>query len=298
MLSGFSRIVGLVLVLGLLLLFLTRSQPEVQSTKSRSPDAVGEVAFRPSRAALVAATPLLVGEMDGEREATLCKEITAALEGASDEKKSDAFENLLPDLVKLNPQRAAKYAESLARSRHGEHVLRVVMQTWVVRERDDALAWADSLSDPELQWFIVGEGYKQLGQAAPGEAIVDYTRRYPTSYNYDVVTSIIKGWADSDAEGVVSWLNTHPVDAEANAVRWAAVTSVLAKSNPAWAAKVVLQYMPPGSDQDEAITTVFHKWAKSDGEGAMRWLAQFPEGALRQRLIDEMAGNPERVVRY
>jgi hypothetical protein len=232
--------------------------------------------------------------MENDREAKLCNEITTALEGPSDERKSDAFENLLPALVKLNPLWAAKFAESMARSRHGEHVLRVVMQTWVMHERENALAWADTLSDPELQWFIVGEGYKQLGQARPAEAIAAYTKKYPASYNYDVVTSIIKGWADSDPEAAVSWLNVHPVDAEANAVRWTAVTSVLAKTNPARAANVVLQNIPPGPDQDEAITTVFYKWAKLDGEGAMRWLAQFPEGSLRQRMIDEMAGFPER----
>ena len=70
----------------------------------------------------------------------------------------------------------------------------------------------------------------------------------------------------------------------------ARVAFIGSQSDPVDAARIVAEEMTPGQRQTEAAISVLHQWALRDLDGAATWAFAFPEGALRQRAMDEIKG--------
>ena len=53
---------------------------------------------------------------------------------------------------------------------------------------------------------------------------------------------------------------------------------------------MVVEQIPPGSIQTEAVISVLHQWFLRDMAGAAAWVDQFPAGDLKVRAENEMSG--------
>jgi hypothetical protein len=69
------------------------------------------------------------------------------------------------------------------------------------------------------------------------------------------------------------------------------VALVWSKSDPAEAARLVLNQIPAGDNQNEAVISVVYQWALQDREAAKSWVQLFPEGALRRRAMNEITNS-------
>ena len=56
------------------------------------------------------------------------------------------------------------------------------------------------------------------------------------------------------------------------------------------AARLVVEQIPAGPKQTEAVISVVHQWALQDLAGALAWVNRFPGGILKERAAHELAG--------
>ncbi len=61
-------------------------------------------------------------------------------------------------------------------------------------------------------------------------------------------------------------------------------------TEPAAAANFVVREIPPGSAQTEAVISILHQWALRNFDDAAAWVELFPDGEIRERAINELAG--------
>jgi hypothetical protein len=58
--------------------------------------------------------------------------------------------------------------------------------------------------------------------------------------------------------------------------------------DPVAAATVVIQELPSGRAQDDALVGIAQRWAEQDPENSARWVGQFPAGELRDAASDSV----------
>ncbi|MEO7099417.1 MAG: hypothetical protein ABI162_08655 [Luteolibacter sp.] len=69
---------------------------------------------------------------------------------------------------------------------------------------------------------------------------------------------------------------------------------VLSKADPHAAACHVAKDMEPGTLQDEAVISILHQWMTKDPQAAATWAAEFPEGDLRSRALNELQNRQQQ----
>jgi hypothetical protein len=52
---------------------------------------------------------------------------------------------------------------------------------------------------------------------------------------------------------------------------------------------LVVERIPPGEAQVEAVISVLHRWATVDPIGAASWVEKFPGSDVRERALNEIA---------
>jgi hypothetical protein len=99
---------------------------------------------------------------------------------------------------------------------------------------------------------------------------------------------IVQQWAAVDVAAARQWVIAQPTG-EQREEMLARVGFAWSQSEPAEAARFVLEHVPPGPRQDEAVLAVLHQWALIDPAGAQRWADRFPPGELRGRARAEVS---------
>lgn len=103
---------------------------------------------------------------------------------------------------------------------------------------------------------------------------------------------LAKQWANVDLVKAFVWASALPPDEEARRDHIIkGIASAVSQSTPSVAARLVSEQMSPDSSvKVEATLDVLRQWAARDYAGAMAWAALFPEGPLRERGLEELAG--------
>lgn len=103
--------------------------------------------------------------------------------------------------------------------------------------------------------------------------------------------NLAKQWAKVNLIEAFVWASALPADEEWRRDRVVkGIASALAQIAPAEAARMVAKHINSESSvQVEAAMEVLRQWALHDYAGAIAWAALFPEGAIRDRGIDELA---------
>jgi hypothetical protein len=99
-------------------------------------------------------------------------------------------------------------------------------------------------------------------------------------------------WASKDIAAATKWALARPAGEERDNLL-ARVAYVLAEKNPREAATMVVNNLAPGDAQIEAAISIVHQWALQDWNAAKEWVDTFPEGPLRDRAQNEVAGIKE-----
>jgi len=86
-----------------------------------------------------------------------------------------------------------------------------------------------------------------------------------------------------------NWIIAQPED-DRRVPLVAGMAFTWSQKEPVEAAQFVVQEIPSGAAQDEAVMMVLHQWALADFTGARTWAQQFTEGPLQSRALNELAG--------
>lgn len=161
------------------------------------------------------------------------------------------------------------------------------LHDWIVRDPHVAVEWAARQPADEKRDAILVAACYEIANTNPAEAVA-LAEKYALIKNA-TLANLAEQWARQDLHAVYTWVLAKPASAQRDELA-ARIGYVWSATEPAAAANFVLQEIPPGPVQTEAAISVLHQWALQDMDGASAWANQFPEGALRERALNEIEG--------
>lgn len=137
------------------------------------------------------------------------------------------------------------------------------------------------------------DAHLQSAVSAAADRLMEMTQspsQSPAGKNSSLaLENFIQLWAMADVRTACEWVHQLP----ASPVRDALMVRVAfsgSRIDPAEAACLVVEEIPPGAVQEEAAVMVLHQWALQDAPAAAAWVGLFPDDAFRERLLDELRG--------
>lgn len=219
----------------------------------------------------------------------VASEIGTALRSGQSSDKELALTKLLPELIANDAAQAARLVETLEPWAWREDALHLVARSWASVDSSLAAAWAFQLADETERNTALADVALQLAESKP-KAALELAVTYDIVENGRIVQlNLTQLWAAQEAEAATEWVRSQN-DPEFQAQAYARVALAWAETNPAEAAKLVVERIPRGEVQSEAAMSVLHQWLLRDPAAAESWVELFPEGDFRQRAEDELAG--------
>jgi hypothetical protein len=155
---------------------------------------------------------------------------------------------------------------------------------WAASDPSAAMAWALKISDPGKRAEILQQLCSVIAEDDPAEAL---KMARTLKLSEPVLESIIEPWAQDDIAAALAWTFSQPPGDERDQLM-RRVVSVLAQADPADAADLVFEKIPPGVMRDAAVVTVVDQWGSQDFQAAASWVSSFPQGPLKQRASAEL----------
>jgi hypothetical protein len=199
------------------------------------------------------------------------------------------FGDLLRDLVKEDPESAARLAGSLAVGPLREEMMRRLAQYWAESDATGARRWAEKLVDGSERDAALTDVCFQMAQADPRQATLLADQYQLEEQQGAPLENLAMQWAVKDLTSAIAWVKERPEGPQKDAML-ARVAMVMAKTSPAEAAEMVATQLPEGEAQTESVISIIHQWAVRDLPGARAWTGLFPEGPLRERALGELQG--------
>jgi hypothetical protein len=176
--------------------------------------------------------------------------------------------------------------ESLNLATNEEDILNL-LRGWARKDPEAALAWGCGQGEGDERSEALTDACFQIAQTDPRRAVA-LAEQF--NLNKDaVLKNLAQQWADRDLAAAYNWIIAQPEDDR----REPLVTGMAftwSQKAPIQAAQFVMQEIPSGTAQDEAVMMVLHQWALVDFTGANTWVQQFTEGPLQDRALNELAG--------
>ena len=160
------------------------------------------------------------------------------------------------------------------------------LRAWAAKDPGGALAYALKMPagyerNDALQAVCLG-----LAEKDPTDALeLAQTLQQPEA----LMENLVQQWAASDLPSALVWVHNQPASDERDQF-YQRVAFVLSQNDPADAAGLVMEQIPPGPAQDEAAMTVLHQWGIQNLRAAALWVQTFPAGPLQERAVNELEG--------
>jgi len=248
----------------------------VPSTSAAQPDSPGKSAPAIAPAA-PATTP--VAEL-----AQLTIQSLSSTDAATRER---GITQLLPALARRDVVAAARVADLFVASDLRPRILSAVAQAWTDQNRLHALDWAQGLPDVHEREAVLVEIFARISQSDPAEAVRLRQQLALDPADDAELANLAQRWAESDLSAVLGWTDSLPPGTQRDQLH-ARAAFIQAQSNPAAAAQLVMDRLPRGEAQSEALISVVHQWAQRDLAAASAWVDSIPEDLLRERATQEL----------
>jgi hypothetical protein len=210
-----------------------------------------------------------------------------ALNAGSETERADALSRMLPPLVAEDAPAVARFAE-LYIGADRELLIRRTSQLWAAMSATAALQWAETLASDAERDATITDVCAELANSNPARA-VELRAQYPASTveSDAALENFMQQWAAKDSQAALDWTLARPEGRQRDLLL-ERIAFVKAQSAPQEAARFVLDQMPTGKAQSDAVITVLHQWALRDLPAATEWASRFPDDALKTRAADEL----------
>jgi len=165
--------------------------------------------------------------------------------------------------------------------------MRCLVKFWALHDGPAVLAWASQLPNPSERKFALSQACLQMSESDPRGAIQEAINYQLHEVDNGLLENLTAQWATEDLSAACDWVTRLPTGPLRDRLMLH-VALVWSKNDPAEAARLVLNQIPAGDNQNEAVISVVYQWALQDKEDAKAWVRLFPEGALRQRALNEI----------
>jgi DNA-binding transcriptional regulator YbjK len=221
--------------------------------------------------------------------AELLAQIQEALASTNLDEREIVFTNLLAALVHADPLAAARFAETNYLGDTHDQLLHRAAQLWAQQDSAAALDWAASLNSASERDAILTDVCLQVAERDPAEAVRTRSQYVADEQPNAGLETLAQRWAEKDFAAALDWTLSR-ANGEQRDQLIARLTFVQSQTSPAEAATLVVQQIPAGEAQTEAVMAVLHQWANRDLAEAAKWVELFPEGELRIRAVNELNG--------
>jgi len=147
----------------------------------------------------------------------------------------------------------------------------------------EALEWAAQL--PEKEAVLGDERFRQSIRNM-AQALTGMSTAHPGEQNLEL-QHFLSLWAEVDLSAAQSWATQQP-QGDARNEMITRIASIYSETHPAEAACWILDEIPPGPAQEEAVMTVIHHWSLQNRQEVIAWVQQFPPSSLRLRATQEL----------
>ncbi len=217
----------------------------------------------------------------------------------SEELKCGAAQQLFDHWATANSGKAAAWAQGLGDLETNKSFLNVAALRWAVADLGEATVWARNLPEGESRFEIMAAIGNEAVRNDPLAALNLAVELPAGAAQTDLMTRGVTAWANTDSDSAMAWADK----IEDKALREKLIGGVVlasAEQNPADAAKIALQKISPGDEQDRMIITIVQYWAQADPAVASAWVSKFPENSVGQSAIRTLvpkwaSQNPEAV---
>lgn len=103
-----------------------------------------------------------------------------------------------------------------------------------------------------------------------------------------VMENLANRWAVQDFPAAAIWIKAQPAGENRDQMVMR-LALVQAATHPSEAGRLIVEEIPEGPVQTEAVISVIYQWAGKDLPGACGWVGLFPESPLRDRAESELA---------
>jgi hypothetical protein len=221
--------------------------------------------------------------------AALLTQIQTALASTNLDDREIVFTNLLAALVQTDPLAAARFAETNNLGDTHNLILHRVAQLWAATDAAAALNWAATLSDAGERDAILTDVCLEVAATDPAEAVKTRSQFLTDTNPNSGLEALAQRWAEKDFPAALEWALTRAAGEQRDQLI-ARLAFIQSQTSPIEAGTLAVQNIPPGEAQTEAVMAVLHQWGLRDLPAAQQWVAQFPDGDLRTRAINELEG--------
>jgi hypothetical protein len=163
------------------------------------------------------------------------------------------------------------------------------LRVWAAKDPEAALASVLKLPPGNDRNEALASVCFGLAESDPADAVETAQSLHLENQPGDVMGNLVQQWATADVSSALDWANDQPPGAQRDSVM-SRVALVLSQAAPSDAADLVVNQIPPGPAQDEAVMTVVNQWGNQDLAAAAAWVKNFPEGPLQARAVSELEG--------
>jgi hypothetical protein len=287
-----SGALGAAVAIGACFLFLLLGTEREASPRSQSGEkntGAGEARIQPGSRFATAANGPAARDRAGNPD--FAGEIRKSLELKRSSDRAQALDKLLHEWVIRDAPTAARFVMSLD-SQHPlrEDAMRCLVKYWALHDAPAVLTWASQLPDPSERKFALSLACLQMSEPDPRGAIQEAIKYELPEADDGLLENLTAQWATEDVSAACDWVTRLPAGPLRDQLMLH-VALVWSKSDPAEAARLILDQIPAGDHQNEAVISVVYQWALQDKKEARAWVQLFPEGALRQRALNEITNS-------
>jgi hypothetical protein len=163
------------------------------------------------------------------------------------------------------------------------------LRDWAAKDAEGALAAAMQLPSGDERNQALAAVCYGLAETDPADAVNLAQTLNMGEQPGAIMPNLVQQWATTDFQSAFDWVNNQAASEERNDLT-TRIAYVLSQTQPAEAAGLVMDQIPPGSTQDEAVMTVLNQWGNQNLIAATDWVKQFPDGPLRERAVRELEG--------
>jgi hypothetical protein len=282
-----KRLLAIILLAGAALALILHRRADQRSSASAAnstliselPPAAPPVSTHPAFSATSPMEP-------AARVASLADEISHALRSGSAAERDRAFNELLPRLIAQDPATAGHLALAWEPGPLRDEFLRHVIRLWSAADIGGAVTWLTSLLHDPDRHTAATAATSQVAQSDPAGAI-ELSALLRTNREDGSLEHLAQLWTEEKPREAQDWIVGQPTSPLRDRLL-ARIAHVRAQQEPASAADLVLNHLPPGTARDEALLNVVRQWALRDPASATAWVAQFPAGPLHERALVEL----------
>ena len=222
-----------------------------------------------------------------ERAALLVKEIVRTLRSADGSGQERVCNELLPELIALNPLDAARLADGWEPGPLREKLLRDVTRLWTAADFAGAMTWLADLENHRDQRSAAETAAAEIARTDPAGAI-EVAQIFQVGTADGSLEHLAQLWTEESPHEAVDWILTQPAGPQRDRLL-ARIAFVRAQSDPAEGAALAMNFIGAGAAREDAIVAVTRQWGVRDPAAATAWVEEFPFGPLRARSLAEVA---------